>query len=163
MTTVRSALLRDAAEIADIYNHYVMESVATFETEPLGADQMARRIDATFSALLPWLLAESDDRIIGYAYASSWKDRQAYQNSVETTVYLDVQHTQQGTGFKLYSALIEAIRETSVHTALGGIALPNEASIRLHEKLGFRKVGHLEEIGYKFDRWVDVGYWQLIL
>ncbi len=82
---------------------------------------------------------------------------------METTIYLDTQCTRRGTGFELYSALIDAIRERSIHVAIGGIALANEESIRLHEKLGFTKVGHLQQVGYKFDRWVDVGYWQLVL
>ena len=163
MTTIRSALTGDAADIARIYNHYVRDSVATFETEPLVAKEMAERIDKTSSARLPWLVAETTEQILGYAYASTWKERPAYRFSVETTIYLGARCTRRGTGFELYSALIDAIRERSIHTAIGGIALPNEASIRLHEKLGFKKTAHLEQVGYKLDRWVDVGYWQLVL
>lgn len=163
MTTIRPAQLSDAADIANIYNHYVRNSVATFETVPLASEQITQRIDKTISADLPWLVAESAGQLLGYAYAARWRDRPAYRFSVETTIYLEPQCTQRGTGFRLYTALIDAIRQSSNHTAIGGIALPNEASVRLHEKLGFRKTGHLEQVGFKFDRWVDVGYWQLML
>ncbi|MFC1720195.1 GNAT family N-acetyltransferase [Pseudomonadota bacterium] len=92
-----------------------------------------------------------------------WKRRYAYRYSVESTVYLDPAHTGKGFGLRLYSALIDAIRACSVHAAIGVIALPNAPSIALHERLGFRKVAHFEQVGYKQDHWVDVGYWQLLL
>ncbi|MGH8166642.1 MAG: GNAT family N-acetyltransferase, partial [Woeseiaceae bacterium] len=97
------------------------------------------------------------------AYASRWHGRCAYRFSVESTVYLDPDRTGRGVGKRLYAALIDAIRDLSMRAVIGGIALPNEPSIRLHERLGFRKVAHFEQVGFKHDRWIDVGYWQLLL
>lgn len=162
-TTVRPAVERDAAELARIYNHYVAETVVTFETEPVHERDMARRIIETHAAPLPWLVAETAGEISGYAYASKWKGRCAYRYAVESTIYLDPTQTGMGIGTTLYTALVEAIREHDMHAVIGGIALPNDASIRLHERLGFTKVGQFEEVGFKQERWVDVGYWQLLL
>ena len=100
---------------------------------------------------------------LGYAYASKWKGRCAYRFAVETTVYLDAPAHGRGLGRRLYERLLAALRESGMHVAIGGIALPNPASIALHEKLGFRKVGQFEEVGFKLGRWVDVGYWQVML
>jgi len=107
--------------------------------------------------------AEEDGVVTGYAYASAWKTRSAYRFSVESTVYVAADHCGRGIGTRLYRALIAALREQNVHYVTGGIALPNPASVALHERLGFRKNGHFSEVGFKFGRWVDVGYWELIL
>ena len=162
-TIIRPATESDASEVARIYNHYIAETVVTFETDPVTQRDMARRIAETHELSLPWLVSESAGDILGYAYASKWKGRCAYRFAVESTVYLDPPQTGRGTGTLLYAALIDAIRSLSMHAVIGGIALPNEASIRLHERLGFRKVGQFEEVGFKQDRWIDVGYWQLLL
>lgn len=162
-TKIRSASEADAAAITRIYNHYISNTCITFETEVVQASEMALRIGDTLAIPLPWLVAEVDQEIVGYAYASRWKGRCAYRFAVESTIYLDPVKTGKGIGMKLYSDLIEAIRAHSMCSVIGGISLPNEASIRLHESLGFRKVGHFERVGYKLDRWVDVGYWQLQL
>lgn len=156
---IRAATPDDAGHIASIYNHYVEHTVVTFEEEPVTATDMRARIDDGLPTY-PWLVAERDGEITGYAYATRWKPRSAYRNTVETSVYISPGHPRQGFGEALYRALIEHLRNQDFHCALGGIALPNEASIALHEKLGFRKVGELEEVGFKFDRWVNVGYWQ---
>lgn len=160
---IRPARKCDAAEIVDIYNPYVLETCITFETEPVGVGEMTQRISENLESCLPWLVAMASDRVVGYAYASKWKGRCAYQHSVESTVYLDYRHTGKGIGLFLYTALIDAVRARSMHTVIGGIALPNAPSVRLHEHLGFKKIAHFEEVGYKRDRWVDVGYWQLLL
>jgi L-amino acid N-acyltransferase YncA len=161
--SIRPAREGDAADIVGIYNTYVSGTCITFETEPVHAPEMAQRIADTAASSLPWLVAVASDRVIGYAYASKWRGRSAYRFSVESTVYLDPAHTGKGLGFRLYAALIDAIRACSMHAAIGGIALPNASSIALHERLGFKKVAHFEQVGYKQDRWVDVGYWQLLL
>jgi len=109
------------------------------------------------------LVAEKEGQILGYAYASKWKGRCAYKSSVESTVYLDNALLSKGLGTVLYDALLKILREKQYHIVIGGIALPNDKSIALHEKFGFQKVGHFKEVGYKFDRWVDVGYWQVNL
>lgn len=160
--TIRSATQDDAAAIAHIYNHYVVDTSVTFETAPVAAEDMAQRISETLGASLPWLVAEQAGLVVGYAYASKWKGRCAYRFAVESTVYLAPGQTGKGFGRLLYPALIDALRARSMHTVIGGIALPNDPSVRLHEHLGFRKVAHFEQVGYKQERWVDVGYWQLV-
>ncbi|WP_339722629.1 N-acetyltransferase family protein [uncultured Paraglaciecola sp.] len=161
---IRAVKYTDASQLADIYNYYVMFGTATFETEAVSADEMANRIQKIEGNSLPWIVAE-DQRgsIIGYAYASKWKERHAYRHSVEITVYLDKNHRSQGLGSKLYAALFAHLKSISVHVAIAGIALPNETSIALHEKFAMKKVAHFAEVGNKFGKWVDVGYWQLVL
>jgi phosphinothricin acetyltransferase len=161
--TVRSANERDAARIVPIYNYYIADTCITFETEPVAIEDMAQRIRETLDRQLPWLVAEESGKICGYAYASKWKGRCAYRYSVEATIYLDAGCTGRGLGIELYTALIAAIKAASMRSVIGGIALPNDASIRLHERLGFKKVGHFEKVGFKHEQWVDVGYWQLQL
>ena len=161
--SIRPVNTVDAAAIARIYNHYIAASCITFETEPVPAEVMAERIADTARAALPWLVAETPNGISGYAHASRWHGRCAYRFSVESTVYLDPGCTGRGVGKRLYAALIDAIRDLSMRAVIGGIALPNEPSIRLHEGLGFRKVAHFEQVGFKHNRWIDVGYWQLLL
>lgn len=160
---IRTATHADAADIARIYNGYVLDTCITFETEPVDASDMTQRIDETLAASLPWLVAEVDGTVAGYAYASKWKGRCAYRHSVESTVYLDPAQTGKGVGLRLYAALIEALAACGMHAVIGGIALPNAASIALYERLGFRKVAHFLQVGHKQGRWVDVGYWQLLL
>lgn len=160
---IRPAGNADADAIARIYNHYIRETIITFETEPVDADRVAARIDETTAARLPWLVAETGEGVAGYAYASKWKGRCAYRYSVESTIYLDPAVVGQGLGRPLYAALLDAVRRCSMHVVIGGISLPNPASIGLHEALGFRQVGHFEQVGFKFERWIDVGYWQLVL
>lgn len=157
---LRPANAGDAAAIVAIYNHYVATTTISFEEEAVTADEMAQRIDAVLAAGLPWLVAVGDGEILGYAYATKWRARHAYRFSVESSVYLAQDATQRGLGSRLYAALIDQLRAAQCHLVIGGIALPNEASIALHEKLGFEKVAHFKEVGYKFDQWLDVGYWQ---
>lgn len=159
----RPATRADAAGIASIYNHYVRETTVTFETDDVSAEEMAARIEENERARLPWLVVEPEGRVVGYAHASAWKGRCAYRFSAEVTVYLEAGQGGGGIGSELYGALIAAMRERGYHALLGGIALPNDASIALHEKFGFEKIAHFREVGHKFDRWIDVGYWELLL
>lgn len=161
--SIRPVSTDDAAPLARIYNHYIAETWVTFETDPIGAGDMASRIADAEAASLPWLVAEDRAEILGFAYASRWQGRCAYRFSVESTIYLDADKTGRGIGGPLYETLITAVRARDMHSMIGGIALPNEASVKLHERLGFRKVGQFEQVGFKFDRWIDVGYWQLSL
>ena len=160
---IRPAAAGDSAAIAGIYNHYVATTVITFEEEPVSAPDMARRIEDATSASLPWLVAEREGEVAGYAYATPWRARSAYRFSVEVTVYVDPDRSRLGIGRRLYEALLPELHPRGVHAAFGVIALPNDASVALHERFGFAKVAHLREVGYKFDRWIDVGYWQLLL
>jgi phosphinothricin acetyltransferase len=159
---IRPATLDDARAIAAIYNPYIKGSIITFEEQPVRAADMARRISAVIPGL-PWLVLDQGGRIAGYACASPWRLRSAYRYSVETTIYLDSRFAGQGLGAKLYAVLLDDLRRRNLHRAYGVISLPNPASVALHEKCGFTKVGHLAEAGWKFDRWVDVGYWELRL
>jgi L-amino acid N-acyltransferase YncA len=159
---IRTATTEDAEAICAIYNHYVLESTITFEEAAVIPAEMANRIDDTLQSL-PWLVSEDRAAVHGFAYASAWKGRCAYRHSAEVTVYLDPKFTHRGIGSQLCEGLLAGLRERKFHAAMGGIALPNAASIALHERLGFHKVGHFEQVGRKFDRWIDVGYWQLLL
>lgn len=160
---IRSAEPRDAEPLALLYNYYVKNTVTTFEAEPIDGAEMGHRVDEVQGLDLPWLVLEEEAGVIGYACAVRWKNRPAYQHSVESTIYLAQGLTGAGHGVALLSALMEQLRTLGVHCVLAGIAQPNEASVGLHEKLGFHKVAHLAEVGRKFDSWVDVGYWQCIL
>ena len=160
---IRAGTPEDASSIASIYNHYVLNTAISFETDAIGPDEMAARIREVTAAGLPWVVAESNGRTVGYAYASKWKGRCAYRFSVESSVYVDAQHTGQGIGSELYDALLGRLRGGKTHVVIGGIALPNEGSVALHERFGFRKVAHFNEVGFKFERWIDVGYWQITL
>ena len=152
----------DTPAIVAIYNHYVRETVITFEETPVAAEEMAARI-AKLVPRFPWLVAEEDDVIVGYAYAAPWKERSAYRFAVECTIYCAPSHTGRGIGTDLYRALLADLRTRDFHAVIGGVALPNAASVALHEKLGFEKVAQFAEVGYKLGRWVDVAYWQLPL
>lgn len=153
----------DAEAIAAIYNHYVLTSVATFEEEPVTLEEMCHRIENVRSASLPWLVAERERKVIGYAYATPWKSRSGYRFSAETSMYIASEHVGRGTGSALYAQLIAAVRDRGIHVLIGGISLPNAASVALNEKFGFRKVAHFAEVGFKFGKWIDVGYWQRAL
>lgn len=158
-----SATTADAAAIAAIYNHYVLNTIITFEETPVSVAEMTGRIEEVATAGLPWLVWVEKGKVLGYAYAGQWKSRCAYRYSVESTVYLDKAATGRGLGTKLYTALITRLKKSKIHGIIGGVALPNEASVALHEKLGFKKIGLFKEVGWKFEKWIDVGYWELIL
>lgn len=159
---LRPARVEDATAICDIYNYYVLHSGATFEEQPVSREDMAGRIKLCLNEFI-WLVAETDDELIGYAYATRWKPRSAYRNTVETAVYVAHNRQRQGAGKLLLVDLIRQLRERGLHCALAGICLPNAPSVAVHEELGFRKVGELEEVGFKFGQWLNVGYWELKL
>lgn len=157
---VREANAADAAAIAAIYNHYVATTVISMESDPVGPDEMARRMAEVQAAALPWLVLLDDGTVIGYAYASKWRARPGYRHAVESSVYVADGRRGCGIGLQLYRALIGRLAGR-FHCVIGGIALPNPASVALHERLGFRQVACFTEVGHKFGHWVDVGYWQL--
>ena len=160
---IRPAETADAAAICEIYNHYIEHTVITFEEVLLTAGDIDKRLQDINAIGLPWLVADVQGVVIGYAYAGKFRDRSAYRYTAEVTVYLAPAGTGQGAGTRLYNALFEALRERSIHIVIGGITLPNVASVALHEKMGMEKVAHLEEVGCKFGKWLDVGYWQATL
>jgi L-amino acid N-acyltransferase YncA len=161
--TVRAATIADADAVARIYNHYVKNTIVTFEEVPVSAADIAGRMELVAVAALPWLVAELDRQLVGYAYAARWHARAAYRFSAEVTVYVDSAHVGRRVGSHLYAALFPMLRARGIHAVLGGIALPNEASVALHERCGLEKVAHLKEVGFKLGRWIDVGYWQRTL
>lgn len=160
---IRDALATDSPAIAEIYNHYIRNTVITFEEKEIDAVEIASRIKKVQAADLCWLVAEEAERVVGYAYCSKWNERSAYRNTVEVSVYLDAERVGKGYGTTLYQALFHRLKNSAVHVAIGGIALPNPPSVALHEKFGMEKVAHFNEVGYKFEQWVDVGYWQVQL
>jgi phosphinothricin acetyltransferase len=158
--TIRVAELRDAHAVVTIYNHYVETSIITFEEQAVTVAEIERRIEEVQAASLPWLIAEAGGQVAGYAYATPWRPRSAYRFSVEITAYLAAGTFRRGIGSLLYTHLFAKLRAAGIHSVIAGIALPNPASVALHEKFGLRKVAHFEEVGFKFHRWIDVGYWQ---
>lgn len=159
---IRTATCADAESVCTIYNHYVAHTVVTFEEQPVATAEMQSRIAAVLEKL-PWLVLEHDGAIAGYAYASPWKARSGYRFAAESSIYLAPAQTRRGFGSALYARLLENLRARNVHCVIGGAALPNPASVALHERLGFTKVAHFRENGFKFGRWIDVAYWQRVL
>jgi phosphinothricin acetyltransferase len=155
---VRPATEDDLPEVCTIINHFIENSFVNFRTEPQSVDEWRddwRRLHSRF----PWLVA-TDDRVVGVAYAAPFHARAAYQWTAETTVYVDPSSQRRGVGDALYTELLSQLRSQGFHSAVGVIALPNEPSVRLHERHGFIRVGRLIEAGYKLGAWHDVGFWQ---
>ena len=160
---VRPVSADDATAIATIYNHFVLHTTVTFEEEAVTADEISARIAEIEASGLPWLVAEAAGELVGYAYAAKWKPRAGYRFSAEVTVYCAPGQAGRGRGSALYAALLPLLRARGIRNAVGGIGLPNDASVRLHEKFGFVKVAEFPNIGIKFGQWMSVGYWQLEL
>jgi L-amino acid N-acyltransferase YncA len=157
---IHAATESDAQAIADIYNYYIANTVVTFEELPVSQNDILERMAKITGAKLPWLVAEDGGVVIGYAYAGKWNVRSAYRHTVESTVYVSNSSLSNGWGTRLYQALFDTLRQKSIHVVIGGITLPNPASIALHEKFGMKQVAHFKEVGYKFGQWLDAGYWQ---
>jgi len=155
----RPVQLVDAKQICEIYNHYISNTTVTFEEEPIEASLMAQRI-GTITPQYPWLIGEIEGKIIGYAYATKWKERSAYRHTVESTIYLKHDLCGNGFGKILYGQLVQLLQNQGCHAILGCIATPNRPSEALHEHFGFEKVAHFCEVGRKFNQWLDIGYWQ---
>lgn len=150
---------KDTEKICGIYNYYISNTVITFEETPLTPAAMASRI-AAYTKEYPWLVCEVEGEVVGYAYATKWKERAAYKHTQEVTIYLENGLTRKGYGKALYAALFDELKKLNCHVALACIAVPNENSEQLHEFFGFKKVAHFSEVGRKFGQWLDVGYWQ---
>lgn len=162
--TIRAATPADAAAIAAIYAPYVLSGTVSFETDAPDARQMRARMAAS-DGFYPWMVATSGDDgdgsgVLGYAYAGRFRDRPAYRYVVETSIYVAGATQGRGVGRLLYEALVDTLRAQGFTQAIGVIALPNDASITLHEQVGFRRAGVYREIGFKQGQWIDVGFWQ---
>ncbi len=153
---------RDSAACAAIYAPHVDGDATSFEERPPDAEELRARIAAAVETHA-WLVAESEGEVVGYAYACPHRARPAYRWSVDVSVYIASSHRGEGVGRGLYEALFAALRERRFQVACAGITLPNEASVALHEGLGFALVGTYRRIGWKAGAWRDVGWWQLEL
>ncbi len=157
--TIRDVTLEDAAAIADIYRPVVEETIISFEETPPDVAEIERRI-AYVTQGYPWLVAERAHTVLGYAYGGRFRERAAYRYSVEVTVYVAQAAHRMGVGKALYAALFARLRSEGYHRAFAGISMPNDASVGLHRAVGFEPVGTYLEAGRKFDRWIDVSWWQ---
>ncbi len=158
---IRKAVLPDSKEICDIYNYYINNTIVTFEKQSISVNEMNNRVSSV-KQQHPWLVCELNKKVIDYAYANAWRTREAYKNTVESAVYIHPEFISKGVDTLLYRELINQLQKTNIHAIIGGISLPNKASIALHEKFGFEKVAHFKEVGFKFNKWIDVGYWELL-
>lgn len=154
--------LNDVSEITRIYAHYVTHTVVTFDTKVPSEKEMCERLQPIIRNCPAWVCVE-EDKIAGYCYAHEWKTKKAYSATAETTIYLHPDYLRKGYGRILMEQLIKDCRERSYHTLVACITIPNEPSVKLHEKLGFKQVSHFHEVGRKFDKWLDVADYELIL
>ncbi|PEQ14420.1 phosphinothricin acetyltransferase [Novosphingobium sp. PC22D] len=151
------ASLDDAGQIAEIFSHYVLESTASFETEPPDRDAMAARMEATMAQGYPWLVVRDDDgRVLGYAHAQSFGDRTGYAYSCETSIYVRADSVGKGVGTRLINALVEACEECGYRQAFAVIAGTEPASVVLHARASYFPVGTLAAAGWKHGKWIDV-------
>ena len=158
----RCAERRDAEGILAIYGPIVRETAISFEVEPPTQEQMRERIESTLQRF-PWLVCDSERGVEGYAYASRHRERAAYQWSADVSVYVAQDARRRGFARRLYKSLLGMLQDLGYYSALAGIALPNPASVSLHEAMGFQPIGVYRNIGYKLGAWHDVGWWQLQL
>ncbi|MGF1495181.1 MAG: GNAT family N-acetyltransferase [Microcoleaceae cyanobacterium] len=158
---IRAVEIQDIPAICQIYNHYIRNTVVTFEEVEVSVADIQGRIQAVIQSHC-WLVYVQQEQVLGYAYAKPWHSRSAYRFSVESSVYVDPEFVGRGIGRQLYQVLLGQLRQFQVRTVIGIIALPNPASIGLHEKFGFEQAAHFKSVGYKFNQWIDVGYWQLL-
>ncbi len=159
---IRKGTIDDAAAIAEIYNYYIENTVITFDIEPITKDKMAAKLQ-DIAAKFPFFVVEENSEVVGYCYLNYWKNKAAYDYTLENSVYVKSGFEGKGYGQKMVELLIDKGRKAGIHSIMAVITLPGEASVALHEKLGFTKVSHYKEVGQKFNRWIDVGSWQKIL
>jgi L-amino acid N-acyltransferase YncA len=162
MIKTRTASLADAQEMLEIYRPYVLETPISFETEAPSLEEFQRRVSEKIGKF-PWLVCEMENKIVGYAYAGPFRARSAYDWSVESSVYIRRGFHGKGLGKALYEKLLSILKDQGVVNVIGGMTMPNEASLKLHEHFGFTQVAQIKNAGFKMGRWWDVGYWQLQL
>ena len=159
MVTIRDAKPEDANAILEIYGPIVRDTPISFELDVPTEEEMKSRISAILNSHA-WLVADTGNSLLGYAYASTFRPRKAYRFSAEVTVYVQETSHRSGIGQSLYTSLFSRLADRGFRTALAGICLPNDASIALHKNLGFQSVGTFRDVGYKFEKWHDVEWWQ---
>ena len=159
---IRKATLDDACAVCNIYNHYIENTAITFETVPISEVEARKRINDVINSGHSFYIGEIDNKIIGFYHTKRWNNRCAYATTIEESIYLDKDETSKGYGTLLLEHLLKNIDKNTIHVLIAGICIPNESSVRLHEKFGFKQISYMKEIGRKFDQWRDVGHWQLI-
>jgi phosphinothricin acetyltransferase len=163
--TIRRARIEDLPRLTQIYNHYVLNTPITFDLEPHTVEQRRKSWFAKFSNTGRHQLFAAEERgeVLGYAGTTGFRDKRAYDTTVETTIYCGPEATGRGLGSQLYAALFEALRGEDIRLAVAGITIPNDASIALHERFGFTPAGVMHEVGRKFDRYWDVAWYEKVL
>ena len=155
---IRKATLDDACAVCNIYNHYIENTVITFETVPISEVEARERINDIINSGHLFYIGEIDNKMIGFYYTKRWNNRFAYATTVEESIYLDKDETNKGYGTLLLEHLLKNIDKNTIHVLIAGICIPNESSVRLHEKFGFKQISYMKEIGRKFDQWRNVGH-----
>lgn len=153
---------KDLQPIVDILNYYVKNDVCIFQMEPYSYTEIKQKFQSILQTY-PVFIAEAEGKLVGFAYGSRWRDRPAYAQSVETSIYIHPDYKHSGLGKPLYQKLISALSEMNFHLVVAGMTMPNKGSQKLHEKLGFEKVGEFKDAGMKFGQWHNVGFWQKVL
>ena len=159
---IRKVQFSDAEHIINIYNYYIDNTAITFETSKINVNEEKQRIKKILDNNYPFIVYEEQNVIVGYAYLSKWREREAYNHTLESSIYIHKDYQNKGIGKMLYSELIKSGKAQGVHTLVGIISIPNIQSQKLHERFGFKKVGLLKDAGYKFNKFIDVELWQLI-
>jgi phosphinothricin acetyltransferase len=160
---IRNVKLSDAERIAEIYNYYIENTAVTFDENPVAEEKIRQKIEDIRAKSYPFIVYEENGQLIGYAYINTWRPHSAYNITLETTIYLDMQHAGKGLGTRLYEALIEKSRGMNIHSLIAVISLPNDCSRKLHENFGFQLIGNFKETGIKFNKLIDVEFWQKFL
>ena len=155
---IRVARAEDGGDVADIYGPIVADTFISFEDTPPSASEMAQRIEATLQTH-PWLVAVEDGAVLAYAYASSHRSRAAYKWACDVSVYVAENARRRGLAGQLYARLFETLMNQGFGAVFAGIALPNDASVGIHERMGFQPVGVYPRVGFKHGAWRDVGWW----
>ncbi len=163
MASIRFAEQADLPQILAIYNDIILNTTAVYDYEPHTLEMRTSWFQSLVELRLPIFVALADDRIVGFAALSPFRKWGAYKYSVENSVYVTSQRRSAGIGKQLMPPLIEAARARQLHTMIAGIDADNEASLRLHQRFGFREVAHFRQVGFKFGRWLDLKFFQLLL
>ncbi|GAL64048.1 GNAT family N-acetyltransferase [Algibacter lectus] len=157
---IRKATLADTSTLLEIYNYYVIHTTVTFDESALSLSAFTEKLELILKDY-PCIVFEDNNEILGFAYGSKFRPKPAYNYTVESTVYVKNGAHGKQIGSKLYTELLEQLKQRNFKSVLGVLTIPNPASVKLHEKFGFTQVAHLKEVGFKFDTWLDVGIFQL--
>lgn len=160
--SIRKATVADAQGILEIYAPHVVNSACTFESQVPTINEMEERIKKII-AVKPWLICTINEKVVGYVYASVYRERAAYQWNCECSVYTHTDYSGKGIGFQLYKVLFSILKKQGYRNMYAVISLPNEASVKLHERCGFEYFATYDNVGYKLGEWIKVGWWRLKL